>query len=131
MPSLATTRTTAGVDSALPALPVCPPPLTSTMADGGSVTVNAPLSLNPLNGPAAVTVTVPRLPVGVTVVDAPLVVLNDATDASEIDHTIGTLFRALFCASNARTLNATAPGETTVEVLGETASRVAVAPGPT
>src|SRR5262245_45510839 len=126
-PSDAVTRTTAGWLSAIPALPVCPPPLTSEIPVGGSDTVSVASSWT-FVGALAVIVAVPRL---LVVVTTPVFAFTAATAASELDHTSGTFGTTALFASNAVAVKAAPNGAMTFTVFGAMTTRVAVAPGPT
>ena len=127
IPSAADTFTDADCASDAPAFPLCPPPLTSVIPVGGSVTVTLALSLSPV-GIDAVTVTTPRFP---NVVSAPLVAFTAATVASDDAKFTGTPGTATFAASNAVAVNVAPFGVCNVTVFGAITTRVAVAPTPT
>src|SRR5262249_9963516 len=83
-PSDAVTRTVAGSCNAVPAFPVWPPPLTTTMFAGGSVTPTVALSVSDVTL-VATTLTTPRFPVVVRTPAALIV----AIVGSETVHAIG------------------------------------------
>ena len=124
-PSLAVTRTTAGCPSSAPTRPLWPPPLTNTIPAGGRTIVATALSLM-LFGVVAVTVTVPRLPVGVSVPVFEIV----AIVGSDVVQLMGTCATGALFASNAVTLKNATAGGVTCGVFGETTIRATLAPGP-
>src|SRR5882724_11606745 len=95
------------------------------MFDGGRRMATVALSVM-LFGVTAVTVTVPRLPVGVSVPELEIAA-NVGSDTVQL---IGVPDTGALLASKPATVKATGVGETTEVVLGDTTMRATVAPGP-